>query len=176
MPLRKRSPRTATAYVTLALVVVVTLIVTATAAAAAFASAAPARDAAGAGAGADADVAAEIERLEQQLITAIEAKDFATYQRLVAEDYIAIGANGETTRAQAIESYHSGDLSLPGLKIGEIHVHVYGDTATINARTFGDRVEKGKTTPNRVRYMRVWIRRQGHWRAIAQMARPLESN
>ncbi len=119
--------------------------------------------------------AAEIERLEQQLITAIEAKDFATYQRLVAEDYIAIGANGETTRAQAMESYRSGDLSLPGLKIGEIHVHVYGDTATINARTFGDRVEQGKTLPNRVRYMRVWMKRQGQWRAIAQMARPLES-
>ncbi len=123
----------------------------------------------------DAGVAAEIERLEQQLITAIEAKDFATYQRLVAEDYIAIGANGETTRAQAMESYRSGALSLPGLKIGEIHVHVYGDTATINARTFGDRVESGKTVPNRVRYMRVWMKRQGQWRAIAQMARPLES-
>ncbi len=123
----------------------------------------------------DAGVAAEIERLEQQLITAIEAKDFATYQRLVAEDYIAIGANGETTRAQAMESYRSGALSLPGLKIGEIHVHVYGDTATINARTFGDRVESGQTVPNRVRYMRVWMKRQGQWRAIAQMARPLES-
>ncbi len=125
--------------------------------------------------GDDAGVAAEIERLEQQLITAIEAKDFATYQRLVAEDYIAIGANGETTRAQAMESYRSGALSLPGLKIGEIHVHVYGDTATINARTFGDRVESGQTVPNRVRYMRVWMKRQGQWRAIAQMARPLES-
>ncbi len=129
---------------------------------------ASARDDAGA-------AAAEIERLEQQLITAIEAKDFATYQRLVAEDYIAIGANGETTRAQAMASYRSGALSLPGLKIGEIHVHVYGDTATINARTFGDRVEQGKTVPNRVRYMRVWMKRQGQWRAIAQMARPLES-
>jgi hypothetical protein len=34
---------------------------------------------------AQTDVAREIERLEQQLVTAIEAKDFATYQRLVAE-------------------------------------------------------------------------------------------
>jgi ketosteroid isomerase-like protein len=123
----------------------------------------------------DTAVAREIERLEQQLITAIEAKDFATYQRLVAEDYIAIGATGETTRAQAMETYRSGDLSLPGLKIGDVRVHVYGDTATVNARTFGDRVEKGKTVPNRVRYMRVWMKRQGQWRAIAQMSRPLES-
>jgi ketosteroid isomerase-like protein len=149
-------------YSALALAIVVVI----TGVGAAIASASP-RD--------DASVAAEIERLEQQLITAIEAKDFATYQRLVAEDYIAIGANGETTRAQAMESYRSGALSLPGLKIGEVHVHVYGDTATINARTFGDRVEQGKTVPNRVRYMRVWMKRQGRWRAIAQMARPLES-
>jgi ketosteroid isomerase-like protein len=120
-------------------------------------------------------IAQDIERLEQQLVTAIEAKDFATYQRLVAEDYVAVGAAGEQTRAQAMEAYRSGALSLPGLKIGEIKVHVYGDTAMISARTFGDRVEKGKTVPNRVRYMRIWMKREGTWRAISQMARPLES-
>lgn len=122
----------------------------------------------------DADTAREIERLEQQLITAIEAKDLTAYQRLVAEDYVAVGAAGEQTRAQAIEAYRSGTLSLPGLKIGEIKVHVYGDTAMLSARTFGDRVEGGKTVPNRVRYMRIWMKRQGQWRAVAQMARPME--
>lgn len=124
---------------------------------------------------AQADVAREIERLEQQLVTAIEAKDLATYQRLVAEDYIAVTATGEQTRAQTIETYKSGTLSLPGLKIGEIKVHVYGDTAMISARTFGDRVENGKTVPNRVRYLRIWMKRHGQWQAISQMARPMES-
>jgi ketosteroid isomerase-like protein len=124
----------------------------------------------------DAAVAREIEKLEQQLVTAIEAKDLATYQKLVAEDYVAVNAAGEVTRAQSMETYRSGALSLPGLKIGEIKVHVYGDTAMISARTFGDRVENGKTTPNRVRYMRIWMKRAGQWRAVAQMARPLESN
>jgi ketosteroid isomerase-like protein len=123
----------------------------------------------------DADVAREIERLEQQLVTAIEAKDLATYQKLVAEDYVAVGAAGEQTRTQAMEAYRSGALSLPGLKIGDIKVHVYGDTAMISARTYGDRVEKGKTVPNRVRYMRIWMKREGTWRAVSQMARPLES-
>jgi ketosteroid isomerase-like protein len=123
----------------------------------------------------DADVVREIERLEQQLVTAIEAKDLATYQRLVAEDYVAVTAAGEQTRAQTLETYRSGALSLPGLKIAEIKVHVYGDTATISARTDGDRVENGKTVPNRVRYLRIWMKRKGQWQAIAQMARPLES-
>ena len=123
----------------------------------------------------DSTVAQEIERLEQQLVKAIEAKDFTTYQSLVAEDYVAVGAAGEQTRAKAIDTYRSGALSLPGLKIGDIKVHVYGDTAMISARTYGDRVENGETLPNRVRYMRIWMKRQGHWQAIAQMARPLES-
>ena len=126
-------------------------------------------------AGDTTQVAQEIERLEQQLVKAIESKDFATYQRLVAEDYVAVGAAGEQTRAQAMEAYRSGALSLPGLKIGDVKVHVYGDTAMISARTFGDRVEKGKTVPNRVRYMRIWMKREGTWRAVSQMARPLES-
>src|SRR5262249_56603701 len=85
------------------------------------------------------------------------------------------GGAGEQAGGRASEAYRSGALSLPGLKIGEVKVHVYGDTAMISARTFGDRVEQGKTVPNRVRYMRIWMKRQGQWRAVAQMARPLES-
>jgi homoserine O-acetyltransferase len=40
-------------------------------------------------------------------------------------------------------------------------------------QTEGTRVEKGRETPNRVRYLRVWHRRDGAWRAVVQMSTPM---
>jgi hypothetical protein len=50
---------------------------------------------------------------------------------------------------------------------------VFGDTAIVSARTLGFRLEGGKEIPNRVRYLRVFARRNGRWQAVAQMATPL---
>ena len=121
------------------------------------------------------DVSKEIQRLELELTAAIEQKDFTAYERLVSPEYIALGARGEQTRAEIIETYRSGALTLRDLRIDQVAVHAYGDdTAVLTARTTGTRVEKGVTSPNRVRYMRVWQKRDGRWRAIAQSARPAD--
>jgi hypothetical protein len=50
---------------------------------------------------------------------------------------------------------------------------VFGDTAVVHARTFGRRVRGGREEENRVRYVRVYARRAGRWRAVAQMSAPL---
>ena len=49
---------------------------------------------------------------------------------------------------------------------------VYGDTAVVTARTKGFRIEEGREVPNRVRYIRVYARRGGTWKAVSQMAAP----
>ncbi|MFI4945285.1 MAG: nuclear transport factor 2 family protein [Burkholderiales bacterium] len=48
-----------------------------------------------------------------------------------------------------------------------------GETAVVSARTLGTRIERGRETPSRVRYLRVWAKRDGAWRAVLQMAVPL---
>jgi len=54
-----------------------------------------------------------------------------------------------------------------------VKAHVFGDTGIVTARTLGFRIDAGKETPNRVRYVRVFARRNGRWQAVAQMAQPL---
>jgi ketosteroid isomerase-like protein len=118
--------------------------------------------------------AAEVEQLERRLVEAISAKDLATYDRLVADDYVVVNLDGtETTKAQVMAGYRSGERGYTNLKISEAKVHVFGDTAIFSARTAGTRRENGQDLPNLRRYMRVWARRDGRWRAVTQISAPL---
>ena len=116
----------------------------------------------------------EVERLERELVDAIARTDLATYDRIVADDYIAFEASGkETSKAEVLSSYRSGERRYLGLEIFDVRARVFGDTAVVRARTKGFRREGDRDVPNRVHYIRVYARREGRWRAVAQMSTPL---
>jgi ketosteroid isomerase-like protein len=47
-------------------------------------------------------------------------------------------------------------------------IRVYGDTAVVTARTTPrGRDSKGKPITGQYRYLRVWAKRDGQWRAVA---------
>jgi homoserine O-acetyltransferase/O-succinyltransferase len=119
------------------------------------------------------NAADEVARLERELVRAIGSGDLAAYDRLVADDYVALRASGDQTKSQVVAGYRAGKLAFRGLAITDVDVKPFGDTAVVWARTLGSRVEDGRETPNRVRYLRVWTRRDGAWKAVLQMAVPL---
>ena len=117
--------------------------------------------------------APEPERLERRLVEAIAKGDLDTYRRIVAEDYVVYDASGkEMSRADVIASYESGSRRYTNLEIFDVRSRVFGDTAIVSARTKGLRREGDRDVPNRVRYIRVYARRNGEWKAVAQMATP----
>ena len=117
------------------------------------------------------DAAREVERLERDLVAAIGRGDLATYDRIVADDYVAFEASGKTTpKAEILASYRSGARKYTNLEIFDVEGRVFGDAAVVSAKTKGLRREEGRDVPNRVRYVRVYARRDGKWRAVAQMA------
>jgi ketosteroid isomerase-like protein len=116
----------------------------------------------------------EVEAIERRLVTAIGERDLATYDTLVADDYVVIeAAGGVRSKAEVMASYRSGERAYRDLRIDEVGSRVFGDTAVVHARTFGRRIRDGQEEINRVRYVRVYARRAGRWRAVAQMAAPL---
>jgi ketosteroid isomerase-like protein len=120
------------------------------------------------------DASREVERLERDLVAAIGRGDLATYDRIVADDYVAFEASGKTTpKAEILASYRSGARKYTDLTIFDVEGRVFGDTAVVTAKTKGLRREGDRDVPNRVRYMRVYAKRDGRWRAVAQMAAPL---
>jgi ketosteroid isomerase-like protein len=120
------------------------------------------------------ETARELEKLERDLVAAIGRGDLAAYDRIVADDYVAFEASGKTTpKAEIMASYRSGARKYTDLTIFDVEGRVFGDTAVVTAKTKGLRKEGERNVPNRVRYIRVYAKRNGEWRAAAQMAAPL---
>ena len=112
--------------------------------------------------------------LERELVAAIGKGDLATYDRIVADDYVAFEASGKTTpKAEILASYRSGARKYTKLEIFDVEGRVFGDAAVVSAKTKGFRKEGDRDVPNRVRYIRVYAKRDGRWRAVTQMAAPV---
>jgi ketosteroid isomerase-like protein len=128
-----------------------------------------------AGAAPPDDDAAAVANLERDLVAAIAQKDLATYDRIVADDYVVFDSSGkQLTKADVVASYRTGTRGYTNLEIYDVVARVFGDTAIVTAKTKGFRHEDGRDVPNRVRYIRVFARRAGRWQAVTQMSAPME--
>ena len=123
------------------------------------------------------DTGRSVEQIERDLVAAIGRGDLATYDRIVADDYVAFEASGKTSpKAEILASYRSGARKYTNLEIFDVEGRIFGDTAVVTAKTKGFRKEGDRDVPNRVRYIRVYARRDGKWRAVAQMAAPVPTD
>ncbi len=159
----------------IAAAIVLTLVGLVAASAAAQPPAQPPRQAPARTASADDTTAADVERVERELVAAISKTDLATYDRLVADDYVAYSDNGAAlTKPDIMAAYRTGTRKYLALAISDVKVQVFGETAILSARTSGTRIEEGaKPVPNNVRYFRVFVRRQGQWQAVMQIVQAL---
>ncbi len=107
----------------------------------------------------------QVEDVERQWFAALQRHDTATLDRILADDYVFIGPNGQTSTKAAIQ-----DLNRPEyrrLDLDEVRVRVYGESAVLTARI----AIHGPTVPSDVagtyRHTRVYVRQRGQWRAVS---------
>ncbi len=110
----------------------------------------------------------EIEGLEQDWRTAQLSNNVTEADRLLADDYLGINANGTLeTKADELSRRRSGDFHISQLELSDIKVRIYGDTAVVTSKAElmgknGDRDISG-----RYRYTRVYSNRDGQWRIVS---------
>ena len=109
-----------------------------------------------------------IRRLDQERIQAQIQADATALDRIYADDFIGIGPSGTVrTKPQVLADFTSHDLSFQSITTEEVRIRVYGNTVVETGRTTTVGQDKGKVVPRDNRFTRVWIRRQGRWRLVA---------
>ena len=77
----------------------------------------------------------EIEGLELHWRQAQLTNDISEVDRLLADDYLGISANGTLeTKADELASRRSGTLHITQLDLSDIKVRIYGDTAVVTSK------------------------------------------
>jgi ketosteroid isomerase-like protein len=117
-------------------------------------------------------------RTEQELIAletawddAVAAKDRATLERIVADDFVVIGADGTVAdKRQMIESIMTPELTIEPFKTEDVLVRVYGNTAVLTGRFSQRGTYKGQSFEVSSRYTDVYVKTNGRWRAVSAHA------
>jgi uncharacterized protein (TIGR02246 family) len=117
----------------------------------------------------------EIRQLEEQLRAAAVKADTAAFERLLADDYTTTNLNGLTrSKAEVIADAKSGAAKTESLTLDSVKVRVYGDAAVLTADRTVKSTLRGQDTSGRLREIRVFVKRNGRWQAVAMQATPIQ--
>jgi len=111
----------------------------------------------------------ELIKLENEWGEAIVKRDTASFDRLMADDYIGIndGSVFAPTKAQYIEYVKSSKEEMLSFVIDEWKVRVYGDAAVVMARVTMKMQSAGKEMTSQSRFTDTWVKRAGRWQCVA---------
>lgn len=108
-----------------------------------------------------------IKQLDNERIQAIQKSDTAFIERVYADDYVVIGANGTVrSKAQVIADFKSGALKVESLKDDDLKVRVYGKTAVLTGRSTTKVKDKGQDISGQSLFTRVYVKRAGQWQFV----------
>jgi ketosteroid isomerase-like protein len=112
-----------------------------------------------------ADVESTITKLEEQWVAAILAKDTATIDRLLSDDFVGTTDDRRYAKQQAIDDVKEG--THESLRLDDLQVRVFGDTAIVDV----DQTEKSRhgdeDFSGTYMFTNVWVKRNGEWQAVA---------
>ena len=120
----------------------------------------------------------EIRELEAQLSRAVVAGDRGLFDRVLAGDFTHTSHSGQfKTRAEwmaedKVDSRQgkpqAGKTTYEAFDVDDLAVRIYGDTAVVTGRsTPKGRTAKGEPIRGQYRFLRVWVKRDGHWQVVA---------
>jgi ketosteroid isomerase-like protein len=108
---------------------------------------------------------AQLEKLERDWIAAIVAKDTATLERLLADDFAGTTNEQRYSKADAIEDVKTG--THESLQLEDVEVRVFGDTAVATMVQNEKSRHDNEDFSGRYFFTNVWVKRNGEWRAVA---------
>lgn len=113
----------------------------------------------------------ELIKLEHEWADAVVRGDTAVLDRIEADDLIVTDTDGKVSnKAQDQADIKSGAFKVESIKLDNMKVQAYGDTAVVTGRTTMTGQYKGKDISGQYRWTDVFVKRQGRWQVVATHA------
>lgn len=107
-------------------------------------------------------------RIDAEFQRAVAAKDMASLDRLLTDDFILITSSSRVlTKQDLLTEISAPELHLDVNAPRDVHVRVHADTAIITA-VLDQKGREGKTPfDTTVRYTDTWVRTNGEWQQVS---------
>ncbi len=106
--------------------------------------------------------------LEHAFALGAIGRDQALVESLLAPEFIGVDPRGnELTRADVLADLSSPARQIESLQHERIRVRCFGDCAVVFGVTVMTWRQESRSLRGEFPYMRVWIRRDGRWLAVA---------
>ncbi len=113
----------------------------------------------------------EVDQIEDLRYTAMINRDWTAFAAILGDEFLYHQPNGNVaTKASFIEQFRSGAVQLKKAERYDVKIHVYGDTATATGSTRIDLEQNGEPRQVDLRYLNVWIKRDGRWQLVARQS------
>ena len=111
---------------------------------------------------AEKEVLQTLDALDQ----AIDKRDKAALERLMADEFVYHGSNGVAqTKAQSIAQTTSGTTAWKSRKYDNLKVRIFGDIAVVTGNTELVGASANFTSGQRL-FTRIFVRRDGRWQDL----------
>lgn len=114
----------------------------------------------------EAAVSQKLQAIEQDWLNAEKNHDTATFEKIVADDWIAITPEGKRqTKAERVAEIKSAHITSATL--GDMNVRVFGEAAVVTGTDDEVTVGNGKESRDHYVWTDVFLKRNGKWLGIA---------
>ena len=117
--------------------------------------------------GGDPLAAREVERLNDEWVRALEARDIAALDRIMADDFVFTHPMEGDDKGQFLADVESGDVRVGHMGRDNVTVFVFGDTAVLSCRDTARWQYRGRDFTGVYKTIHVYARRDGQWRLVA---------
>src|SRR5262249_302808 len=108
----------------------------------------------------------ELMSLQHDFVEAAKRQDTSVANRVLADDLIITGADGQTiSKVQEIAAI--SQIKIDSYTTDDVKIGVYGDTAVMTYRFTSKGTYQGKDVGGDYREMIVWTKKDGRWQAVA---------
>jgi ketosteroid isomerase-like protein len=113
------------------------------------------------------DPTTDIFAVEQRIFRAIEAKDAAALEPILADDFVFRDSRGgDLTRAEFLKNVASIPAKIESVRGEHLKVDVYGDTAILTGLQRAAVTADGKQAASHGAFADVFMKRGGRWQLV----------